>query len=59
MPIHKGKKLVCRLEEGEDFWASDIRGGDYHLMFYLVPMDKVNPDTIVFEGYEPFVESEI
>ena len=56
-----GKKLVCRLEEGEEFWTSDIRGGDYHLMFYLVPMDstEANSDTTVYEGYEPYVESEI
>ena len=56
-----GKKLKYKLEEGGDFWASDIRGGDYHLMFYLVPIDsaEVNTDTIVFEGYEPYVESEI
>jgi|GEM_PF-3354764 len=56
-----GKKLKYKLEEGGDFWASDIRGGDYHLMFYLVPIDsaEVNTDTIVYEGYEPYVEFEM
>ena len=38
-----------------------IRGGDYHLKFYLVPIDstEVNTDTIVYEGYEPCVEFEM
>lgn len=56
-----GKKLEYKLEEGEDFWVSDIRGGDYHLKFYLIPIDstEVNTDTIVYEGYEPYVEFEM
>lgn len=56
-----GKKLKYKLEEGGDFWTSDIRGGDYYLKFYLVPIDsaEVNTDTIVYEGYEPYVEFEM
>lgn len=56
-----GKKLKYKLEEGENFWTSDIRGGDYHLMFYIIPMDstEADSDAIVYERYEPLVEWEI
>lgn len=56
-----GKKLVYQLEEDEEFWDSDLRGGDYHLKFYIVPMDTVGvkPDTIVYEGYKPFVKQDM
>ena len=47
-----------RIEEGKYFWMSDLQGGDYHLMFYIVSNDstEVSSDTIVYEGYEPYVE---
>ena len=55
-----GKKIVYQLKEGKYFWTSDIKGGDYHLLFYIVPRDNtdIKSDTIVYEGYELYVKND-
>ena len=55
-----GKKIVYQLKEGEYFWTSDIKGGDYHLLFYIISKNSIGKrsDTIVYEGYEPYVNFE-
>ena len=58
LDVSEGKRMVYRIEEGKYFWMSDLQGGDYYLMFYIVSNDstQVSSDTMVYEGYEPYVE---
>ena len=54
----KGAHIRWRIEEGASFWESDLRGGKYYLMFYIIPMGKdLYGNSIcydVYKGYEPY-----
>lgn len=64
-PIHgyvlnapEGAHIKWRIEKGASFWESDLRGGEYYLMFYIMPIGKdLYGNSIcydVYEGYEPY-----
>lgn len=54
----KGANIRWRIEEGASFWESDLRGGKYYLMFYIMPIDSnFSGNSLcydVYEGYEPY-----
>lgn len=54
----KGAHIRWRIEKGASFWKSDLRGGKYYLMFYIMPIDEeLYGNSMcydVYEGYEPY-----
>ena len=53
-----GTYVNWRVEEGVSFWESDIRGGKYYLMFYIMPIgvnfEGNNFIYDVYDGYSTF-----
>lgn len=54
----KGAHIRWRIEESASFWESDLRGGEYYLMFYIMPIDSnFYGNSLcydVYEGYTPY-----